>query len=183
MEKTMKKLIIIISLLIAGCSKPVVQHYADNRPQLDLFEYFLGRTTGWGMVQDRSGTLTRQFVVKIHGTLDSDNRLILEESFDWSDGEKSFRTWVIGKKDDGLLFGTAGDVVGTATGEAAGNALNWNYYLNVEVDGRKWKIHLDDWMFLHQNNVLINKTAMSKFGFHLGDITIVFGKKEREGLL
>jgi len=30
----------------------------------------------------------------------------------------------------------AGDVVGTATGQAAGNALRWNYVLALAVDGR-----------------------------------------------
>jgi hypothetical protein len=177
----MKNLIIIISFIfLTGCSKPVVQQYAGNHPQFDIYEYFLGKTTGWGIVQDRSGTLTRQFVVHIDGSLDSENRLVLDESFEWSDGEKSSRIWVISKDSNGFYSGTAGDVVGTATGESAGNALNWNYQLIVEVDGRKWKINMDDWMFLHRDNILINKTAMSKFGFHLGDITISFSKHDRE---
>jgi hypothetical protein len=54
--------------------------------------------------------------------------------------------------------------------------LNWNYYLNVEVDGTTWKLFLDDWMFLHQDRILINRTSMNKFGFHVGDITITFSK-------
>lgn len=178
----MKNLIIILLfILLTGCSKPAVQHYAGNHPQFDLYEYFLGKTTGWGMVQDRNGTLTRQFVVYIDGSIDSENRLVLDESFEWSDGEKSSRIWVISKERQGSYSGTAGDVVGTATGESAGNALNWNYQLLVEVDGRTWKINMDDWMFLHRDNILINKTAMSKFGFHLGDITITFSKQEQEG--
>ena len=150
-------------------------------PQLDIYEYFLGRTTGWGMVQNRSGKVTRQFVVHIHGSLDPEKRLVLDESFDWSDGEKSTRTWKISKNGNGSFSGSAGDVAGTALGESAGNTLNWQYQLVVEVDGRNWKINMDDWMFLQRDNILINKTAMSKFGVHLGDITIVFSREKQEG--
>jgi len=74
------------------------------------------------------------------------------------------------------LAGTASDVVGTASGEVYGNFLNWKYYLDVKVDDTIHTLYFDDSMFLQNDNVLINKTKMSKFGIRLGDITIVFNK-------
>jgi hypothetical protein len=169
--------LIVCAVMLASCSKADLSRYSDNRPVLDLFGYFQDETIGHGMVQDRGGNLTRQFVVHIRGEIDQQNRLVLTEDFEWSDGEKSKRVWTIAGAEDGMLTGTAADVEGQAVGSVSGNVLNWRYFLNVEVDGRTWKIHLDDWMYLQPDEILINKTRMSKFGIHLGDITIVFNKK------
>jgi hypothetical protein len=171
--------ILSTSVLLAGCSKPDLSQYQDNEPRFSLFEYFHGQTTGWGMVQDRNGELIRRFVVDIRGSVDGSGALVLDEQFEWSDGEQSSRIWTISKTGEHSFSGTAADVQGTATGSAYGNVLNWRYYLNIEAGGRTWKVHLDDWMFLQEDNVLINKTRMSKFGFALGDITIVFRKGQR----
>lgn len=177
----MKTLLLAILLVaMTGCSTKDVGQYAGNRPQLDLYSYFQGTTKGWGIVQDRAGRLTRQFVVTIDGAIDPTGQLTLSEQFHWHDGEQSTRTWIIRSPSQNFYEGKAGDVVGTAFGQAAGNALSWKYVLLLEVDGRKWKVDLDDWMFLQPDEVLINRTKLSKFGFHLGDVTIVFKKQGRE---
>lgn len=173
-------IVLLMAFIISGCSKNDLTQYSNNSPQLSLFEYFEGETKGWGIVQDRQGALTRQFVVKIHGSIRG-NTLVLKEYFDWSDGEKSERTWTLTQKDNHKFTGTADDVVGIATGLRYGNVFNWKYDLDIEVDGSTWQIHLDDWMYLQPNNVLINKTKMSKFGFHVGDITITFQKMSEQG--
>ena len=169
-------IVVLIATLLTSCSKPDVSSYRENSPVFDLYDYFTGQTRGWGIVQDRGGTLLRQFVVDIDGSITPDGNLVLDESFNWSDGEQSTRVWTIEKSDQHTFSGTAADVVGTAAGSAYGNALHWNYHLNIEVKDKTWKVFLDDWMFLQPDNVLINKTKMSKFGIHLGDITIVFNK-------
>lgn len=163
-------------IILAGCATTNLDQYAGNRPELDIFTYFHGKTIGWGIVQDRSGNLIRQFRVDIDGSVSADGKLVLKEAFDWSDGEKSTRIWTIERVDEHHFQGTAADVVGTATGTAYGNVLNWRYDLNLTAGDRMWKIHFDDWMFLHNEDVLINRAAMSKFGFHVGDVTIVFNK-------
>ncbi len=173
-------LYLVFMLFLTGCSGVELAQYQDNQPKLSLFSYFEGNTLGWGIVQNRSGELTRQFVVDIRGTVANDT-LTLEEDFVWSDGEKSTRVWTIQKDGNHKLSGSAGDVVGTAAGEVYGNVLNWNYYLNLTIDDNTWKVYMDDWMFLQQDNVLINRTSMSKFGIHLADITITFLKQDETG--
>ena len=173
----MRQLIIIgLLLFLAGCSKVDVSHYMDNKPELDIFTYFEGQTRGWGIVQDRKGELLRQFVVTIDGTYIDENTMVLDEDFVWSDGEKSKRVWTITKTDEHTYVGSADDVVGSAQGNAAGNALHWRYYLNIEARGSTWKVHFNDWMFLQPDQVVINRASMSKFGIHLGDVTIAFSK-------
>lgn len=163
-------------ILLTSCSAVDVTQYKSNSPQLDLFEYFKGNTTGYGIVQDRKGTLTRQFTVDIFGTIETNGSLKLYEEFDWSDGKQSTRTWIISSNGDHLYSGTAEDVVGAAEGRVYGNVLNWQYQLNLKVDDSHWKITFDDWMFLVADQVLINKAKMSKFGLTVGEVTIVFQK-------
>ena len=165
--------------IITGCSSKDVSQYIDNSPKFDLYSYFSGETKGYGIVQDRKGNLTRQFVVDIVGTVNTNNELVLDEKFVWNDGEKTQRIWTISREDVHKYSGSASDVVGNATGISYGNVLNWNYVLNLEVDDSVWKIRFDDWMFLQPDGVLLNKASMTKFGLHVGEVTIVFNKLER----
>jgi hypothetical protein len=167
---------VLLAFLVTGCSAIDMTQYRTNKPGLDLFTYFQGKTTGWGIVQDRKGVLTRQFVVHIDGTVNSDGRLTLVEDFDWSDGEKTSRTWVLSKQAEHKYTGTAEDVIDSADGTLYGNVLNWQYRLNLQVDDTTWKIKFDDWMFLVSEDLLLNKAIMSKFGFKVGEVTIVFQK-------
>ena len=172
------KLILSITMLLmlTGCSTIDMKHYANNTPQLNLYNYFTGSTRGWGIVQDRKGMLTRQFVVDITGEVTGDGQLVLKENFDWSDGEKSNRTWVLSQHDKHSFTGTAGDVIDKAEGTLYGNALNWQYQLNLKVDDSIWLITFDDWMFLVSDEMLLNKATMTKWGFKVGEVTIVFRK-------
>jgi hypothetical protein len=169
-------LFIILLITLGGCSSVDIREYQNNTPQFDLFTYFSGKTTGYGIVQDRKGKVTRQFTVDITGTIQNNDQLTLHEEFDWSDGEQSERTWVLTKHSPHHVTGVAGDVVNTANGLLYGNALNWQYQLNVEVDDSTWKIRFDDWMFLVTEKILINRATMSKFGLTVGEVTIVFQK-------
>lgn len=171
-------LILILATLTIGCSKVDVMQYAENKPEFDIFSYFEGETTGWGIVQNRSGKLLRQFVVTIDGTLSDEDTMVLEEDFVWSDGAPSKRIWTIKRINASTYEGTADDVIGSAVGVSSGNALNWRYNLEVETENSTWKIFFDDWMFLQPNQVLLNKASMSKFGIHLGEITIAFTKEK-----
>jgi len=36
---------------------------------------------------------------------------------------------------------------------------------------------MDDWMYLMNDRVMLNKARMSKFGIHLGDVTLSFYKR------
>lgn len=168
--------ILIVLMLLTSCSAVDMKQYNSNTPKLDLFNYFTGQTQGWGIVQDRKGTLTRQFTVDISGTINSDGKLNLHEKFDWSDGEQSTRTWIIGKTDNHTYNGTAEDVLKAANGKLYGNVLNWKYQLNLKVDDTHWKITFDDWMYLVSDKILLNKATMTKFGFKVGEVTIVFQK-------
>jgi hypothetical protein len=36
---------------------------------------------------------------------------------------------------------------------------------------------MDDWMYLVEENIILNRTSMRKFGFKVGEIVLVMKKK------
>ncbi|WP_371826128.1 DUF3833 domain-containing protein [Photobacterium sp. GJ3] len=168
-------MLLCVALLVTGCSTSVDDH-KYHRPALNLFSYFDGEVKAWGMLQDRSGKQTRRFSVDILGTVKG-NTLTLNEDFVFDDGEKQQRIWTITRHSDGRYSGTAGDVVGEATGKTAGNALNWQYTLRVPVGDTTYEIAFDDWMFLQDDVRMFNVATMSKWGFHVGTVTLFFEKQ------
>lgn len=162
--------------MLTGCAGVQVEQYAAERPALDLQRYFDGTVDGWGMFQDRSGKVVKRFKVVIDARWRG-NVGTLDERFEWSDGTKSRRVWTITRVDAQTYTGTAADVVGTASGEARGNALRWRYVLDLPVDGKNYHVDFDDWMFLMDDAVMLNRSVMSKFGFRLGEVTLSFRKR------
>jgi hypothetical protein len=161
--------------LTACASGPKPADYAAEKPVLDLATYFNGPLVAHGLFTDRSGKVVKRFTVKMVGTW-TGNRGVLEEDFTYSDGTLQRRVWRLQKQADGRYTGEADDVVGGAVGQAAGNALNWRYTLALPVDGKVWEVQFDDWMYLMDEKVMLNKAVMSKFGITLGEVTLSFYK-------
>jgi hypothetical protein len=168
----------LLAALMAGCAATDPKRYAAEKPALDLRQYFNGTIEGHGMVLDRSGEVTRRFVVTIKATWRGDTGT-LDEDFVWSDGVKEKRVWTLKPgAAPGQWIGTAADVVGQANGLVAGNALNWSYVLAYKTaDGKSYNIDFDDWMFLIDERVMLNRAVMSFWGFRVGEVLISFTRK------
>lgn len=161
--------------LLAGCSSMKPENFAAAQPKLVLEEYFAGHTQAWGLFEDRFGNVRRQFTVDITGDWNG-QRLLLDEHFAYNDGETDRRTWIITKRGDGLYEGQAGDIIGTAAGASAGNALNWAYVMDLKMGDGKLRVTFDDWMFLQPGGAIINRSRVSKWGVDLGTVTLFFMK-------
>jgi len=171
-------LLIVFSFLITNCSKNSSmkpEDFKDKKPRLIIEEYLSGNVKAWGVLQNRSGKVTRQFSADLVGKWDG-KQLILDEKFNWDDGEIQTRQWQITKIDENNYVGTAGDVVGKAKGYSYGPAFKFEYVLMVPVKGREMKITFDDWIFKQDDRVAINKATMTKFGFKVAELTVVFVK-------
>ena len=173
----LKKLLLALTvLLLTSCASVTPQDYAAEKPRLDLKEYFNGKVDAWGMIQDRSGKVTKRMYVEMTCTWVGEVGT-LDERFTYADGSKETRIWTIRKSGD-TYVGTAADVVGEAKGVAAGNTLRWNYVLDAKRDdGGTIHLDMDDWMWLVDEKTLINKTGFSKFGIKFGEVTIFFRKR------
>ena len=169
-------LMAVTLFIITGCSAMKIDDFADTGPEFVPEEYFLGRTKAWGFFQDRFGTVRREFVVDIQGYVE-DGVLVLDEDFVYADGEIDKRVWQIRYLGDGRYEGEAEDIIGTATGERRGKAMRWGYDFDLAVGDRTWRVTFDDWMLLQDENVMINRTTVSKWGFTLGEVYIFFQKQ------
>ena len=161
---------------LSGCASQNIAQYAAERPALDLASYFNGKVTAHGIFQDRSGQVVRRFTVDMEGRWEG-NQGVLDEHFTYSDGKKDRRIWRLTKHADGRYTGTADDVVGTASGQTSGNAFQWAYTLRLPVDGKTYEVQFDDWMYLVDERVMLNRATMSKFGIRLGEVTLSFQKQ------
>jgi hypothetical protein len=164
------------TLLLSGCAVQQIETYAQDKPLLDLAQYFNGTLDAYGVFTDRSGTVVKRFTVVMVCTWNGDDG-VLDEDFRYSDGSTQKRIWRLRKLGEGRFSGGADDVVGEARGETRGNTFHWTYTLNLPVDGRVFEVQFDDWMYLMTDKVMLNKAAMSKFGVRLGEVTLSFVKR------
>lgn len=167
--------LIAVGALLCGCAGPRIDDYAGQRPVLDLRRYFDGRVNAYGIVHDRFGRLTSRFTVVMDCHWDGDTGT-LDERFTYADGRTERRVWTLTRQADGRYAGSAGDVVGTASGQVRGNAFQWRYTLRLPIAGQLREVQFDDWMYLMDERVMLNKAVMSKYGIRLAEVTLSFVK-------
>lgn len=165
-----------IMTFLTACTGPNLAYYKQDAPPLDLKDYFTGPIKAWGLVQDRKGQVTRRFDVVMHGSWEGDVGT-LEEHFNYYDGETDKRVWTITKISADRYEGKAGDIIGKADGEVAGNTMRWAYVMDLPVGDTTYKITFDDWMFLMNDGVLINRSYLKKFGITVAELTLFMQKQ------
>lgn len=181
-KKTMTATVLACSLALSGCSTSV-DEYKDAGPNFELDQYFNGEVVAWGMVQDYSDKVVRRFCVEMTGTWqDKDDQGningVLDEMFYYADGEVDQRIWSLTKTPAGKYTGTAADVDGIASGSASGFGFQWQYTLNLALDGTDYQFFLDDWMYQLDDYRMMNRSYMKKFGVTVAEITIFFDKQQ-----
>lgn len=176
-KNSLKILLILLGLkFIASCSTDISE-YKDNMPTLSLEKFFNGKLTASGIVEDYSSKVIRTFNVTMDASWNG-NQGIIDENFIFSDGEIQKRIWQITAKGDGVYHGTASDIIGVAIGKAEGNALRWQYDMLLNTDGKTYRVEFDDWMFLVNDNTIINRSEIIKFGITVGKVLLVIQKQQ-----
>lgn len=169
-------LIGLFAVFSVSCSTTKVRDYEKQGPDFQFESFFNGPLEATGFFQDRNGKVVKQIHCLMNATWNGDE-VIIDEKFTYSDGTKEERVWKIKKLADGTYVGQAGDVEGEAKIQTAGFAFNMKYTLKLKVDDSIINVTMDDWMFKANEKMVINKTKMSKWGFHLGDVTLAILKK------
>ena len=173
----------LISVLISGCSiiipKMKPEDFSHKTPILIPEQYFAGDTRGLGVFYNRFGTLKTSFTVDLNGSWDGSKILTLKETLKYEDGTVTARTFTITKLSEHLYSVEMPDLAGPGKIEAYGNCLRWSYRLKQDIGGgRIVTLTFDDWMFLQDDGVVLNRAYASKFGINLGEVIMsVFPKK------
>lgn len=164
-------------LVLAGCTgKPALEDEKLSTRNLNLEEFFEGRTVAYGQFQDIFGTVRRRFEVEINGTWDG-KTLTLVEDFVYEDGSTEQRVWTLLKTGADTWRGTAPGVIGEAFGEERGDAFNWRYTIDLPVPDGTLRVTFDDWMWLLSEDRLLNRAYMKRFGVDIGEVIITFEKQ------
>lgn len=169
-------LMMLPMLLLSACSARI-EDYRGMQPPLDLRRFFNGHLVAHGQFQDRSGKVVKRFTVDMTGSWQG-NEGSLDEHFRYDDGSTQRRTWQLSALPDGYYRGRAADIDGEARGRVVGPALHWQYTLLLPVKGHDYHVHMNDWMYLQDENTLINRTEMSKFDLRLGEVTLFIRRVE-----
>ena len=169
---------LITLLTSSGCSSPIDgSQYHNISPKFELEQFFTGKVKAWGIVQNRDGQVVQRFTVDIIGQLENQT-LTLDETFNYEIGEgPTTRIWRIQKQSDNNYTGNASDITSDATGTIYGNALRWQYQMNLPVDGSNYQVNFDDWMWLFNDGTLINRSYIKKFGITFAEVTIFMQKQ------
>lgn len=163
---------LLLTFTLTACGQIPISEYADNNIQFDPNTFFNSTIVAKGFIKNRSGKMTRSFTADIIARWD-ENGGVLDEVFQWSDGEVQTRVWQFERTGDKTYIGTAGDVIGEAAMEYAGNAIHMNYLLDVPLEsGKTIAIRMDDWLYQVSEETIVNVTSMSKWGFDVGEVVL-----------
>mgnify|MGYP002620437616 CR=1 FL=1 len=163
--------VLLLSLLLMGCSTLNPDTYRAQQPTFDLFEFFDGQVTAYGIVQNRAGQVIQRFEVDIRGTV-QDNVLTLDEDFVYTLGEgPGNRIWTIERQGEAFL-GSATDVPGPALGESYGNAFRFRYTMDLPVGDTHYAVNFDDWFYAMDDQRIFNRSEIKKFGLTFAEVTI-----------
>ena len=169
----------LLSAFIFGCGTRSIAIYEGETPSFNLESFFNGKVEGWGIVLNRNNDVVKRFKVNVEGyfSADKSNGKLVEKFF-WSDGKREERVWNLKKTADNeweeLVMVSSAPHRG-----CVGNALKWSYRYNLILEDsflNKLSVDFDDWMFLVEDNVLMNRAVFSKFGLKLGTVIITFKK-------
>jgi hypothetical protein len=112
----------------------------------------------------------------LEGKRDPDGTFILSEDLRYDNGETLHRDYKIVKHDEHHYEATADGIVGSAKIESYGNVLRWSYRLETPVNGKVIVLTFDDWMYLQQDGLMLNRALAYKFGIQVGELVMVVSK-------
>ena len=147
----------------------------NEQTNFDLLAYFEGRTTADGVFEDRKGRIRRRFTVEMMGRF-AGNSLSLDEHFVFDDGERQQRTWTLVRRSGVSFTGTCPDSVSEAQGRFADGAAYLESELRLKVGKRQVAMRFDDAFYEAGAGLVLNRSTISKWGFHIGQVLIVFRK-------
>jgi hypothetical protein len=177
----MKKIIrqfpwLLLLLLFTSCASLNPATFASETPKLDPVEFFGGRTSSKGVIENYKGKPTDRIITTTEGTV-KDGKLFIEQDLMTEGKKTNHRSWSLQQIDEHHVQANSTDMDGTAKGLLYGNAFSWTY--RMKLQNRKFIKHvrMQQNMYLMPNgNTLIIRSVIRKFGFTVAQITEQFTK-------
>lgn len=163
---------------LAACASPPIE--ADSRPEPALpIEWFAGTTYAYGVFEGRGGRVTERFTTRLEGRPLADGAFELFERFAYPNGFIWARTWTFRPGGGGVYDGTAETVVGTGRITVRGDTIRMNFVADQPTRDGAVRLRFDQRLTRLADDVVVNRSMVSKFGVRVGRITMVFTKPDR----
>lgn len=175
MKKILSSLSAAICLFLPGCKDTRIEKHKDKKPTIDMQSFFQGTVKGHGSFFDWRGRQTKGFTITMIGDF-KNNQGPLKEHFIFADGSKLDREWHVIFHEDKTYSATAPDIIGTGKGSQMGNAAYTDYVINIPYKNSSINLHMDDWCYQIDNNTVLNKAAMKKFGIKVAEMIVLLKK-------
>ncbi len=149
---------------------PVTAFPAGASP-LDPIAFFTGHAHSWGVLEDRSGQPTEVVTTDCTGQTDASGTLHMTQVLHVGQDAPQTRIWEMRRVAPGRYEATANDMVGTATGEAAGRAFHWQWTLALHPGNPFTNVTMDQWWYRMDDGSILNRTTVRKLGFIAAEVS------------
>jgi hypothetical protein len=164
-----------VAVAVTGSAGTPFDLLKDGRPLFKPEQYFAGRTHSWGVFESRSADPIKIIRTQTSGHWE---RGVFKFEQDLQiQGKQSHRSWSIRKLDAHHYSATGTGIVGTARGEARGNAFHLEFTIDGVPGNPLAHLQMSQWMYLQSDGVtMVNRATASKAGVILAEITEQFRK-------
>lgn len=167
----MRWCVLALAAGLIGCSEPLpVEAFRGMPPTFDPVRFFTGQVRSWGVLEDRGGQPTQIVTTECMGTVEGDTLRMTQRLTIGQDAPVT-RTWQMRRTGPGRYEATANDMVGTATGEAAGRAFHWTWTLATSPGNDLKNVAMDQWWYLLDDGTMLNRTTIRKVGVILAEVS------------
>lgn len=160
---------LLLVTVLNSCGSMRPEQFTQIEPRFQPEQYFLGKTRGVGQFWDRFANMKLNFVVDLDGTWDG-KILTLKEILKYDSGEIVNRIYEITKISENIYELRCPDLDGVGKIESYGNTLKWSYHLKQKIGDRLITLYFDDWMFLREGGLVLNRAFGQKWGFAVGEV-------------
>ena len=161
-----------------GCSSPMsVGSFAGSGPNFDPVTFFRGSIQSWGVLENRSGEPTDIVLTEGIGEAEGPDGVHFPQRVRVGHDMPVMRDWHMRRLGSGRFEATANDMVGVASGEAAGRAFHWTWTLAVRPGNPVTNVTMDQWWYLQDDGSMLNRTIISKLGVVVAEVTEHFTRR------
>ena len=167
--------------LVSACAAEPVRTRAAAEPGFNPIAFFDGHTRSRGVIEDRSGAPTGPIVTDSVAYQDAAGRLHMAQTLMSPGGTAQRRDWVLWRTGPDTFDATANDMDGTARGESTGRMFHWTRVWARSPGDPLMNVTINQWMYRMDDGSVIIRTAVSKLGFIVAEVTEQFTHPGHDG--
>lgn len=161
--------LLIAKMRLTGFHTQTQSDYVGQGPSFDPRTHLNGPILCEGVIYGPLGRVSSRFVAQMEGIWDG-NRGVLNETFNYSNGDVQVRQWRLTYGNDGTMKAEADDLVGVGKGFIEGPTAQMLYNIRLPAASGGYVLKVNDWMYLAENGTIMNRSQFTKFGITVAEL-------------